>query len=93
VNYRSNKATWVVTALSIRIGRATYIQRKGASNAAGEGHNDVLSESDKFIQPKDDDERPNKDETFENGMFDGKGIADDDDADGDGDEEDIVPGN
>ncbi len=87
-NYRSNKATWVVTALSLRIGRANYIPRKGASNAAGEGHNDVLSESDKLIQPKDDDERPNEDETFKNGMLDGKGTADNDDANDDGDDED-----
>ena len=77
-NYRTSKSMWVVTVCEVRIGRMKYVPRRGASS---NGQDEVLSASDKMIEPQDSAGRPKEDETFAEGIFDGvEGNADDSDT-------------
>jgi hypothetical protein len=69
---------WVVMECEVRIGRMKYVPRRGASS---NGQDEVLSASDKMIEPQDSAGRPKENETFPEGIFDGvEGNADDSDT-------------
>ena len=88
-NYRTAKNMWVVTECEVRIGRTKYVPRRGSSY--NNGQDGVLSVSDKIIDPEDFAGRPDEDETFEEGIFEGEGNADDDSDKEDAEDEDDGP--
>jgi hypothetical protein len=57
---------WVVTECEVRIGRGKYVPRRGSSS---NGQNEVLSASDKMIDPHDYAGMPKENETFKEGIL------------------------